>query len=109
MAIRVTCPACGAGLRVSDEAAGKRGKCPKCGDPIIVPAAEPDPADDLVPIPLAEEPSAPTPMANEAESDTYELAGAQSKSVHRAVRQGAATRHKTLAGATQAVAPTRAT
>ena len=37
MAIQVTCPACGKVLRVSDSAAGKKGKCPGCGNAIQVP------------------------------------------------------------------------
>lgn len=39
MSIAVAC-ACGAKLKAPDTAAGKRVKCPKCGDPIAVPAAE---------------------------------------------------------------------
>jgi hypothetical protein len=39
MPVAVACP-CGAKLRVPDAAAGKRVKCPKCGNPVAVPAAE---------------------------------------------------------------------
>ncbi|HEY4312671.1 MAG TPA: trypsin-like peptidase domain-containing protein [Pirellulales bacterium] len=54
MAIRVTCPNCRAKLQVRDEHAGKRGKCPKCGNALDVPnklpVAEPSAFDtDLVP------------------------------------------------------------
>lgn len=35
--ISVKCPACGASLRVKDEHAGKRGKCPGCSEPIRIP------------------------------------------------------------------------
>lgn len=39
MAIPVQCEGCGYSFRVGDQAAGKRGKCPKCGAIIAVPAA----------------------------------------------------------------------
>ena len=38
MAIPVKCEACSYAFRVGDQAAGKRGKCPKCGAIIAVPA-----------------------------------------------------------------------
>jgi predicted RNA-binding Zn-ribbon protein involved in translation (DUF1610 family) len=37
--IRFACGSCGAVLRVSDDKAGKRGKCPSCGAVTVVPAA----------------------------------------------------------------------
>lgn len=37
--IRLKCGSCGAVLRVSDDKAGKKGKCPKCGAVTVVPAA----------------------------------------------------------------------
>jgi len=39
MTIAFPCTACGAGLRVPAEFAGKRGKCPKCKAELIVPVA----------------------------------------------------------------------
>jgi DNA-directed RNA polymerase subunit RPC12/RpoP len=39
MAIRLSCPACGARLKVSDRAAGRQWKCPKCHSAIVVPQA----------------------------------------------------------------------
>src|SRR6185437_8114019 len=36
-----TCPNCRAKLQVRDEHAGKRGKCPKCGSALDVPAKTP--------------------------------------------------------------------
>lgn len=39
MAIALNCPACNRQLRVKDELAGKRGKCPGCGQKLIIPAA----------------------------------------------------------------------
>jgi predicted RNA-binding Zn-ribbon protein involved in translation (DUF1610 family) len=57
VAITVTCPTCGATLKTTDSAAGKKAKCPKCQGPVVVPQlatdpapvvdAEPKPADDL--------------------------------------------------------------
>jgi len=44
--ITTQCPSCGMALRVKDEAAGKRGKCPKCGHVFQVQAA-PAPRTDL--------------------------------------------------------------
>ena len=45
--IRVECAECGAAFRVAAAKAGKRGPCPKCGQPIVIPHAEvPDESDD---------------------------------------------------------------
>ena len=38
MPISVTCPQCGATLKVKEELAGKRGKCPKCQGALQIPA-----------------------------------------------------------------------
>ncbi len=43
MSIHVTCDHCGAGFSVKDEHAGRRGKCKKCGELVVVPAAESEP------------------------------------------------------------------
>lgn len=48
--IRVTCDACGAGFNARDELAGRKGKCPKCQAPIVVPAAD-GPARPTAPAP----------------------------------------------------------
>lgn len=37
MSIRVSCHSCSASFKVKDEYAGKRGKCPQCGNPVVVP------------------------------------------------------------------------
>ena len=56
MPIRLTCNKCGIALRVPDEAAGRKAKCPTCGDLIDIPD------DDEVPVEaVSEEPAAPTP------------------------------------------------
>jgi len=48
--VRVVCSACGSGILVPAEQAGRSGKCPKCGATVQVPAAAaPEPAADLAP------------------------------------------------------------
>ena len=52
MAIEFQCPYCTAMIRVGDEAAGKRGKCPKCETTLMVPRPEapgdvPGPVDGI--------------------------------------------------------------
>jgi HEAT repeat protein len=44
MAIKFHCPSpeCGRALTVSDAAAGRAGKCPGCGSPLVVPHPEPE-------------------------------------------------------------------
>jgi len=38
--IRFNCASCGSGVRVGDDKAGKKGKCPQCGQVIVIPAAD---------------------------------------------------------------------
>ncbi|MCA9024070.1 MAG: suppressor of fused domain protein [Planctomycetaceae bacterium] len=40
MSIEFDCPECGHQIRVRDENAGRKGKCPKCGKKIVVPSAD---------------------------------------------------------------------
>ena len=47
MPITVSCP-CGKKLRVADEHAGKRVKCPACQAVSTVPAPEPEPEFEIV-------------------------------------------------------------
>src|SRR5687768_8001911 len=56
MPIPVTCDGCGARFKAPDAAAGKKGKCKKCGATIVVPA--------------------PAAVGAEAEDEMYDLAGA---------------------------------
>jgi hypothetical protein len=44
--IRVVCDACGAGFTAKDELAGRRGKCPSCGEGIVVPELEEEVEED---------------------------------------------------------------
>jgi hypothetical protein len=67
MPIDVTCDACGARFKAPDAAAGKRGKCKKCGavitvpvpEPIGAPAAEDDMYDIAEPAPAPAKPYKP--------------------------------------------------
>src|SRR5262249_4154612 len=52
MPISLSCP-CGARLNAPDTTAGKKVKCPKCGDPIAVPAAAGFEVVDEKPVPAA--------------------------------------------------------
>lgn len=65
MPIETACPACDTAYRLKDEYGGRRVKCPKCGEPMAVPAAPPaarfevveeddDRADDGFPADLPE-------------------------------------------------------
>jgi predicted RNA-binding Zn-ribbon protein involved in translation (DUF1610 family) len=38
VAISCTCPSCGKKLKAPDSAAGKKAKCPQCGNPVQIPA-----------------------------------------------------------------------
>jgi hypothetical protein len=40
MAISFSCPSCDSGLKLRDELAGRKVKCPRCGDVIAVPAEQ---------------------------------------------------------------------
>jgi predicted Zn finger-like uncharacterized protein len=55
MPIALRCPGCNAALKVKDELAGRKVKCPKCAQPVPVPAEAP------VPVPAGEEAAAPLP------------------------------------------------
>ena len=44
--IRFSCKSCGRQFKVSEQNAGKRGKCPQCKNPIVVPSAKEQPAVD---------------------------------------------------------------
>jgi hypothetical protein len=75
MPIKVTCPKCQGVLHAPDDAGGKRGKCPTCGNVLSIPAAggggsmiPPEP-DSLAPTPFnaAPQPRAPSPFGNPPE------------------------------------------
>jgi hypothetical protein len=46
--IRTQCSRCGQAIKVADEAAGKRGKCPKCGAAVQIPTLD---IPDAIPVP----------------------------------------------------------
>lgn len=51
MAIEFDCPACEATIRVKDEAAGKKGRCPKCKALLLIPDPGPPEVDELEGLP----------------------------------------------------------
>lgn len=60
--MRFSCPSCGKRLKVADDAAGRPGKCPRCGQPVTPPGeptevipVPPDLPPAVVAIPLPEE------------------------------------------------------
>ena len=114
MPIQVECPSCRSAFRVGEDAAGKRGKCPRCRETIVVPAAQAHEEDGLVPI----EPPAPRPRGREAaapdraepddDSEGYEVAGAAKKARAVPVREGgAAAVPEGVARAVEAARPTQ--
>jgi hypothetical protein len=94
MPIPVTCDGCGARFKAPDAAAGKKGKCPKCGQRIVVPApaapaaaameddmydlASGDPAPMPAPSPL---PPTPPPYNPPSRSTTTVSSSAMSRGV----------------------------
>jgi len=60
--IKFNCPNCSGKLKVPEDRAGKKGKCPKCKNPILIPDSQ-TVADLLTPAPAAEmqEPAEPQP------------------------------------------------
>lgn len=68
MAIEFQCPHCSAAIRVPDAAGGKQGKCPSCGQRLLVPKVEipPEPPPAAVPEPPPAEVNLPFPAVAEA-------------------------------------------
>src|SRR4051812_8825793 len=82
MPIQVECPSCRSSFRVGEDYAGKRGKCPRCREPIVVPGPS-DQDEGLVPI------APPATLGRAAEeSEGYEVAGVVRKARAVAVRGG---------------------
>lgn len=67
--MQVTCSNCQTKIRVPDSAAGKKGKCPKCGTIIAIPAL--DAPEEVAPEPVAE---APEPVAEPPASSSFDFA-----------------------------------
>jgi hypothetical protein len=73
MPITFSCT-CGKTLRVPDEHAGRRAKCPACSAVVNVPKPEPEPVFEVVedaPPPVGTAPGAP-PAAKPVEDDSYD-------------------------------------
>jgi hypothetical protein len=52
MPIPIRCPSCASKLRAPDNWAGRKTKCPKCGNAFILPTAGTDVSEPLYPLPL---------------------------------------------------------
>ncbi|MCA9048635.1 MAG: hypothetical protein KDA89_07890, partial [Planctomycetaceae bacterium] len=64
MVIRYTCEKCSAVLKINDDLAGSKGKCPKCKTTFVIPAPETDEdSDPEIEVPVADtkKNSAPIP------------------------------------------------
>lgn len=62
--IELTCSECGRNLRIGDDAAGKRGKCPECGATLLIPQPE------VVILEVADSnPTPPPPLLDEQSKD----------------------------------------
>lgn len=68
MPIHVECPSCRAALKVKDEFAGRKGKCPKCGKTVEIPNRTPAPAG-AAPEAKSSEQKAPVPPATERQKE----------------------------------------
>lgn len=118
MPIQVECPSCRSAFRVGEDYAGKRGKCPRCREPIVVPVPQDEEEEGgLVPIdppePEARRPEPLAPVAARAvaddpiDSEGYDVAGrVKVKAVPVRAAGGAGA---VAAGVAKAVEPARPT
>ena len=51
MTIKYKCVECGVAMKIKDDLAGQKGKCPKCKASFVIPAPEEEPPVDEVPVP----------------------------------------------------------
>ena len=63
MSISFACPTCSRKISVSDTAAGKRGKCPGCGNVVNVPGLDDPFAPKWAPAPVTPDPDPDPPVA----------------------------------------------
>ena len=75
MPIAVTCPECSAKMKAPDAAAGKKVKCPKCGEMLTVPAAQ---AEFEV---VEDEPAPPKKVKAEVEEEEDEKPKKKAKAI----------------------------
>lgn len=79
--LQLTCPHCGVGLRIRAQLAGKKGTCPQCRGPLVIPAARvaqrailtTDEALDETPSVAQDEYALATPLPHATEADTEPL------------------------------------
>lgn len=76
MTIRYACPECESVLKIRDELAGTKAKCPKCKTPFVIPSPEVTPAVvDETPVdtePPIDMPLKITPKVDPADTDLYD-------------------------------------
>lgn len=115
MSIAVACPHCDAMLSVRDDMAGRRGKCPKCGQPIDVPAGRRFQANTpaeaaraalaaLEPTPDALAPSAPAASKSPVPAASAPVASDDTLPARSLDTVAAAAKHPSPAKTTPAVA-----
>ncbi|MGH7169913.1 MAG: DUF4190 domain-containing protein [Gemmataceae bacterium] len=83
MPISLTCPKCSGKLRVADNLAGKKIKCPKCS--AIVPVAAPKEDAIMAETPLAEHEGIATAMSSQDDIDDEDIA--EPKKAARKIRR----------------------
>lgn len=86
MPIKIKCDSCSSSLTVSDKMAGKRGKCPKCGNVLSIPAA--GEADDLSLSPTDGESSTPASTGGWGQSAASPLDDLLSEAGVKAAAEG---------------------
>jgi predicted Zn finger-like uncharacterized protein len=83
--MRITCPDCDTPLKLKDSLAGKRVRCPRCGDAFQVPEEDADASDDEVEVPTAR-PAPPRrpPARDDDDDDEQEVVPRRRKKARRA-------------------------
>ncbi|MCE5328608.1 MAG: hypothetical protein LLG01_19570 [Planctomycetaceae bacterium] len=72
--ITIKCPACLVWLHISDDKAGKHGKCPKCGEPIVIPSPAAAASPQAQVQQSADQPAAPVKGCPKCGSKRWRLA-----------------------------------
>ena len=92
--IRFACPGCGATYSVSDEKAGKTGKCPKCTSQFVIPLAEAPPplptpsVDANAPVEIAPCPGCQARLSVATTDLGVDVECPQCRTIYPAVRPG---------------------
>lgn len=73
MSIQASCEACGREFKAKDSLAGKRVKCPGCGEPVHVPAAADETSGDTFDFPDEFSQPMTAPSRRRSQSSAYDL------------------------------------